>query len=280
MQYASFPYDQQVYNGSLLGVTTYLTDSVVFEGFSLDDRTYMTVENILHSGPGRQLISGDIPRDDGQYLIADYWREKIITVPGYMKNTTSTLLEAYKDTVKRNLRKRGGILDITRNGVVRRYIATLTNMDELFGDQTGQDITFCPFLARFTCKQGKAKDRDYTVDSVTFASASPIGETVVTTGSDECKPVIIFLFDTASAVTGCGITNTTTGEQITYTGSVAAGDLIIFDSELKSVTKNAVAVDYSGAFPTLDVGSNVLSHAITGGAFTGVVTVKWKNTYL
>ena len=46
------------------------------------------------------------------------------------------------------------------------------------------------------------------------------------------------------------------------------------------MTKNSVAVDYTGAFPNLDVGANLITFTVTGTSFNANLTIKHKSTYL
>ncbi len=92
--------------------------------------------------------------------------------------------------------------------------------------------------------------------------------------------VTIVNFISASAVTAVSVTNSTTGESNTYTGSVAANDILEFDGEQKTVKKNGTAVAFSGSFPSLDVGGNLMSVGVTGAVFSAEATIKYKTTYL
>ena len=278
-QYGTFQWNTMMYNGSPLGATVYSSDLVVFDSFSLADNVNTFCANIIDSGPKRDLIDGPTPRADGQYLIADYWRQKDVEVTGVVKAADAASLNAYLDTMRKGLRKRAANLDLTRNGVVRRFVATLTNAEQLFAARQPWNITVCPFKAVFTCETPFGTDRDYSNTSQSITS-SPTTLTAENLGTIKTQPVVLLVFDAASSVTVVDLTNATTGEEIKYTGSCAANDVLVFDSEMKTVTKNGTAVDYAGSFPTLDAGSNNVKFTVTATSFTAQATVKWKNAYL
>lgn len=280
----SFPYNYNIYNGSLSNVEILSTDIVVFDGFSISDGTAMIVQELIESEPTREILGGPVPRDDGLYTIADYWREKEITVSGIITRDTKQALDNYLDTIRQNLRTREANLDITRlndDGTinyVRRYIATLKNPEALFADRAGWNITICPFTAVFTCRTPFAKSRDYTSATDTLTS-SPTTLTATPTGTYKSKMVVTLTFNSASSVTSVNINNQTTSEQIAYSGAISAADILEFDSELKTVTKNSVLVDYTGIFPNLELGENSILFTING-TFNITCTIKYKNTYL
>lgn len=273
-------YHDQLYGaeGSLISVLS--TDLLVFEGFSLSDLTSTTTTDLLDSTPTRELSQGKVPRDDGKNYYADYWRDKRIEARGLVEAATQLALDQYLDTIRKNLRKPNGNLDVTRPGMdTRRYIATLDNPETLFADRERTHITICPFHAIFTCLSPFGEDIDYTAQSVSV-TASPQVDAITNGGTIEAKPVFVFAVNAANTVTVLNIQNDTTGDEIEYSGTVAAGDVFVFDSENLQVLKNSVAVDYTGVFPKLDVGSNVLRFTVTGTSFDIRVTTKMKRRWL
>src|SRR4051794_15550781 len=94
--YNSIQFNSGHYNGGIIGESaTYSTDLVVFDSFSLADNSNIFVTDLLDSAPERQLLEGEIPRDDGEYINGDYWRRKFIEVKGFIKQDTLTDLEEF-----------------------------------------------------------------------------------------------------------------------------------------------------------------------------------------
>src|SRR5205085_393837 len=132
-------------------------------------------------------------------------------------------------------------------------------------------------------KDGLGYSRDYASVSQSLTT-SPATLTATNAGTYKAKPVITLIFDAASSVTVVDIqrldSTGTVQEEIQYSGTVAANDVLVFDAEQGSVTKNGTAVLYSGTFPFVEPGSNNVKVTITGTSFTAYATVKQKDTYL
>lgn len=267
-------------NGGTTIATVYSTDTLVFENFSLSDGSTMIMTDLIVSGPTREIVGGPMPRGDGQYVTADYFREYTIEARGIVKMGTLALLDAQIDTIKKKLRTREGNLDyIDGNGTVKRFIATVDNFEEMFAARQRYHVTICPFVIRFKCMTPFGKSRTITSTSLSITS-SPTVQSVVNAGTYKAQPIVTLLFSAASSVTVVNIANTTKGESIQYSGSVAANDILVFNSEQKTVTKNGTAVDFTGAFPSVDPGGNLMTVTITATSFTAYTTFTHRDTYL
>lgn len=279
MIFGNKPYNTGLWGGGTQEIEVFSDDTLVFEDFSLNDGESMILTGLRFLGPSRELIGGVIPRGDGLYQTGDYFREGVIEARGIARKSTAAALDAFLDTIRKNLRHSQGNLDYTdANGTVKRFVATVDSFEDMF-DRQHYHVTFCPWVVRFRCRTPFGKARTYTSETVSITS-SPTNQTVSNSGTTKAKPLFILIFTAASSVTAATVENTTTGESLTYTGAIAANDILAFDSENKTVTLNGTEVDYSGAFPLLDVDSNVLSFSVTGSAFDVLATTKWKPTYL
>ena len=61
---------------------------------------------------------------------------------------------------------------------------------------------------------------------------------------------------------------------------MVAGDILTFDSENKQVLLNNSEVDFTGAFPTLQMGDNTIRYTTTSSSHDYKATVKYKPRYL
>jgi hypothetical protein len=277
-------FDTGMFNGGTSLVTSYSSDYAVFENFSLSDNTHMVLTGLGYSGPSTDIQGGSIPRDNGMYLTARYFRENVIELRGYVKASTGALMDAYLDTIRKSVRKRQGNLDITDlNGTAKRFIATVDNFDSMFAERRGYHVTICPFTIRFRCKTPFGTARSYTSTSQSITS-SPTNISAYQAGTIAANPVITLNFDAASSVTVVDVqrldSNGTILEEIQYSGSIAAGNILVFDSEQKIVTKNGTQVNYTGSFLTADAAVNLYKITITATSFIAYTTVSYKSTYL
>ena len=69
-------------------------------------------------------------------------------------------------------------------------------------------------------------------------------------------------------------------EEIEYSGSIAANDILVFDASSKRVTLNGTQVKFTGSFLTLPAGSNLLKFTVTGSSFSAVTTISHLPSYL
>lgn len=287
MLFASNVFGVRMFNGGSTIVSSFSSDTLVFysasgSSFSLSDGTTMILTGLRFLGPSRELVGGRIPRGDGEYLTADYFREYVIEAEGIVKASTAALLDAQLDTVRRDLRHREGHLDVTdAAGTVKRFAATMDGYEDLFAGRERHHVTICPWKARFRCKVPFGKARSYTAATLLGMYVSPTNLTVVNTGTYKAQPVVVFIFTAATGLSALGVANTTTGEQLDLVSpTAAAGDVFIVNSETKQVTKNGTAHDYTGAFPSLDVSTNTLQLTATATSFAADVTASYKLTYL
>jgi hypothetical protein len=268
------------------GAGAVVYDDLMFNGYSLQpgDSSLVTETIESDSAPTRETPSFNTPRYDGGSFLGDYFRQRRVRARGIISAATSALLEVALDEFKQAMTAREGNLDRKQPGTgdVRRIRATLVNTENIFARREGFHITFCPFDLEFLSLEPMWHDIDYT--SLTFESvdlAPGYGIAAENVGTYKTQPVIVLIVESATAATGLAFSNTTTDEEISASGlTIAAGDIIVIDSEAKSFTLNGVEVDYDGAFPELASGDNVLSLTATATALVTTATLKYKNAYL
>lgn len=254
-------------------------DSVVFDEYSLQNEEIIITRLGHESTPFRDFAVSDIPRNDGQFAINDFWRRKVVTMEGILKVTTSSALEAKIDEFKKRLAPRERNLDIKVDGVVRRYVATLINGEKIF-DRKSFHITFLPFKLEFVCLVPFGQSVDYVSTSEVDATDLTLTTEFENEGSIKAKPIITLNFSAAVAVTAIEITNSTRGETIRITENIAAPSYVRFDAETLEVTVDGVVVDYEGSFIEMDTGTNSFDITITGTSATYTLTEKHKTPYL
>lgn len=271
-----------LFGGGEFAAEVLSSDLVVFDGFSLSDGDSLSVRRIINPGPVREINKTSVPRGDGEFLNGVFYRNREITVIGRVRAPTGADFNQLLDTVKAGLRTEEGDLDIIEEGLdPRRYVGTLSNFDGMLAERDYYHVTWLPFEAKFYCKPF-GHDRAYTSQTNAITS-SPAPDAVMNQGTVEAKPVFVFIFSSATTVTTVNLKRLDMEgnvlDEIEYVGTIAASDVLVFDSENQQVTKNGVDVDYSGAFPLLDVGQNLFEYTIDG-TFAATVTPKYKRTWL
>ena len=279
-------YNSFLYNSNLFGSPAGLplavssSDLIVFNGYGLQNASVITQELVQDNAPSRAYNTQKIPRNDGGFVVNDKWDSKNVSIRGVIKKDTNALLEAEMNEMKRKLSIGEANLDITTDGVIRRYVATLVNGDQMFSRRQGFHISFIPFDLVFETVDPFGKDVDYTAESLFSQTSLTLNGWINNAGTTRARPVFILQFDAASSVSAISIKNNTRNEEIILTENISTGDYVKFDTENMLVTVNGVEQDYSGVFPLLDAEGNSYTITITGSSATYSLTTKFKNTYL
>lgn len=255
-------------------------DNLEYNGYSLQDGD--TISSIIDafSTPSRELVTFKVPRADGEGWNGDYFRERRIKVSGIIEAATSSLLETELDSFKMSMCAQQGLLALKINGEIREIVANLEKPEEMFGRREGYHITFTPFDLAFLAIEPMWHSLDY--QSQTFEDVTSLAyiDAIEVTGTYKAQPVIVIIVQAATAITGIAFSNTTNGDEISITETIAINDVIVIDSEQKSLTLNGVEVAYDGIFPELDIGSNDITITSTGTSIEYTATIKYRKTYL
>lgn len=255
-------------------------DNLEFNSYSLQDGDHVSSVIEAFSMPSRELVTYKIPRADGEGLNGDYFRGRRIKVSGIIEKTTNALLETELDTFKNKMAASEGNLDLKVNGEVRRIKATVENPEAMFAKREGYHISFTPFEMSFLALEPMWHSLDYQTETYEDVALLSYPDEVEVTGSYKAQPVIIIILQSVTSVTAIAFDNDTNGDSIEITETFAAGDVLVIDSEEKSVTLNGTEVDYDGVFPELSVGTNEFDITVTGTAVEYTATVKYRKTYL
>ncbi len=278
--YNANPYNTALYNGieAVSGLAD--QDTIVFDGFSLQNANIVSSLLLQDSTPSRDLPANKIPQNDGEFLVGDFWRRKIITVSGTLRGSSASDLNDRIDEMKKRLRVLTGNLDIKVNGVIRRYPATLNNGLAMFSQRRHFHITFVPFSVQFLTVLPFAQSVNYVEDLFIDKTQLSSTENTSNDGTIHAEDVISLNFSAASGITAVDIENTTNGKSISISQSISAADLLVIDGENKTVKLNGTLIDYSGFFPRLEVGGNSFTITLTGTSATFTLSIKHKTPYL
>lgn len=255
-------------------------DNLEFNGYSLQDSDHVSSVIEAFSTPSRELVTFKIPRADGGGWNGDYFRERRVKVSGIIEKVSNALLETEIDTFKQKMCAPQAFLDLKVNGEVRRIVATLEDPETMFAKREGFHITFTPFEMTFLALEPMWHSVDYETETYEDIALMTYPDEIEVTGSYKAQPVIVVILQAATSVTAIAFENNTNGDAIEVTRAFAAGDVLVIDSEEKSVTVNGTEVDYDGIFPELDIGLNEFEISATGSAIEYTATVKYRKTYL
>src|SRR4051812_29298613 len=106
MFFGSHVFGSRMYGGGSTIAEMFSTDRVVFEGLSLSDGSEIVLTGLEDSGPTREVVGDSVPRGDGMFITADYFRERKITAQGYVKAATKAAMATKLDLIRKTLRTR------------------------------------------------------------------------------------------------------------------------------------------------------------------------------
>lgn len=267
-------WNQHVWNGgAFIDATPTSDEDFSFNGYGLQNEQIVVSRDDEWNNPDRDVNTSPVPNGDGQIINSDYFRTKTILLEGMLHGTTISGLDTLIDTFKKNLSLESKNLDIKRgNNLKRRYIATATSLSVDRADH--YRTTSCPFSVTFTCYDPFGQDEGYTSGNFEV-SLNTFEEIIENPGTAPACPQLIFVIETAtSGLTQIDITNQTTNEKISVSGTFVVGDIIIFDGEQKVVTQNSSEIEFTGSFSEAIPGSN--SYLIETNATVVAYEFTWK----
>ena len=278
--YNNHLYNQKLYNANVEGVALATEGDLILNNLSLQSENIITQNVQYDSAPQRDFRTQAVPRNDGEIIIGDYWRRKVIKLSGILKYDTNELLECAIDNFKKTVTARESLLKVAISCTPRQFTVTAINTDKMFNQRKGYHITVCPFELDLLCLTPFSLSPDYVSQTISDKSVVNLSEQFFNDGTAPGSPVVVFVFTEATNVSSVKFTNNTTSESIELNTSVETGDYLRFDGENKEVTLNGDQVDYNGSFPVLQPGSNFYTININGDSVIYTMTIKHKIPYL
>lgn len=247
------------------------SDAIVFDGYGLQNANIITSNINYDDLLSIELNSFKYPRENGGGVLSKFYRGREIKLEITVKSDTGQNFNTLMDTVKKNLRKTEGYLSILVNTERRRIKATCTKFDT---KREYYNITFCKIDVTFTTLEPFFYAE--TKQSYNFlGKTGTFSEEVTNLGSTDSLPVFYHIFGAGSAVTNVAFT--AFSRTLSIANTFAANDILIIDAVNKSVTKNGVEIDYTGAFPVFPPGSNPFTTSYTGTVLADVTLIQDKN---
>lgn len=192
---------------------------------------------------------------------------KLIRLGGTVHGSTQADLDTRIDALKGIFARRDRDLDITYGSSVRRYRVLKANA---VGVERQNKALFATFSIELICKP-------FGIDVASTVLVSALNQT---TGSNTFTftvegtapyqmPVITITIDAVTGAAGSylQVSNDLNGQEIIITGvTFVAGDVVVINPILRSVTVAGIGVNYNGTFIELEPGENTIT--VTDGFTT------------
>lgn len=251
--------------------------SVWFDNNDLSSITGLIInDHDFNQLPEKDIKISKIARDDISIITSVDYVSKRVYVKGIVQKCDRYEAETVMNNLKALLQLPNKVLKVQQYNTFVNYTATLEALThEWFANNMKFTITFL------------ASDpigKDNLPSSIPPATITDDSHTIpfVVGGGYKIKPEITVSITSVTDGTGASISlyNTTTDQTITITRDWAADDLLVIDSENKTVRCNGAYIDYSGSFPEFYPGSRALGYSDTFTARSVDVSGQYYKKYV
>lgn len=215
---------------------------------------------------------------DGRKHVRSEYNDRALVLEGDISRASRALMEASRDTLMEYLQPVDEKLEFEQAGALRRYMATMRNV--IMTEDMGG---FAPFSIEFDLSLPFGVDINLTtlLNNVNHNSSST-DHAITIGGSVFAEPLITLTLTSITGGTNASvlIENPATGQGITVQRSFSNSDVVKVDVDAHKVYVNDVEVEYSGAFPTWDVGSGTLRVTDDFSTVASTVLMTYRKRYL
>jgi hypothetical protein len=236
--------------------------SISFAGNNLQLSPIFTSDIKHESAPTKQAIPYMIAHGNGSVIPFTEYSSKMISIQGTINGFGSIVaMDAALDLFRGYLTGSGQNLDIGYNGSIRRYIATVTDIQI---DRPG-GLAYANFTVTFMATQAFGQDIATTTALNILASTSGSINSAITVNGSAPQQLMVatFTFHTLTTTGTQSVSwgNNNNGQQIIVTRAWTAGDVLQIDCVNRVCTVNGIIVDYTGAFIELPPGAQSLGYS-------------------
>lgn len=222
--------------------------------------------------PERKLFIEDIIQSDRSKVTADFYTSKTITVKVDITVRTRELLQAALDTLLANIQGVEKQLVVPQGAGNRTYTATYSSY--VISNEGGSYVEL-DLLFNCSDKFGYEPNQTLLLNNTSITTNYRIINLNNISGSAKTQAPIITL-TIASVTNGATPTvtigNPVTGQAVTISRTWVAGDVLVINSQSRTVQVNGTDVAFTGAFPYWINGGAVLNY--TDGLTARSMTIR------
>lgn len=258
--------------------------TVTYNSYALSDvATFIPRVTDHQSAPEREMNMLKVARNDGSKLISSWWKEKYITLEGFIQASSQATLEAKIDEFKTYLSIPSATLSYSWDASGNReyHDATISNL-KIIRDSDNRD--WCEFSITFLVPSGKGQATSATTVSYPNVTTATKAITLTVTGSAIAHPIFTFTVNSETSLTNIALTNTSTflgtNNTINFPASYNAADVLSVDFGTFEVTLNGSPLDYTGAWPSFGPQGNSISIVFSSAAHNVTIGISYYPEYL
>lgn len=254
-----------------------------FDGFSLQDDTYIVQDIIYRTIPTRSLDTQKIARRPGVKTLSSDFAERSVKLTGYIIADSVAELRTAIDNLHNNVtRKTSGALyvesDRSANAIVSQVVITDANYNQ----------SFVPFEVDFLLSDPFYYGLQQTVNYTVPSGTTTLSQSITISGSVFAEPLITYTTPGSSGFTttsGIRVTYGPTTEVVTWSGTLGHttapyGTGITFDYPSHQILQGTTRVDIDGVFARWEPGNAAFTVTFSGGAPGGTLQFAYQPRYL
>lgn len=233
-----------------------------------------------HKRPVRSNSWQKLARQDGKKLVKSDYDERVIAITAILRGTNRATYEVNRDKLFQYLDVQEATLRVPQSGGNRDYTCTVDEIDYVDNPVGGFSKVMIKFVA-----SNPPFGRDTSNTTATnsrFTGAAKTDTFVAIGGSVAALPVITLTLNSGTGLTSTymEITNPASGKTLRVTRTWTAADVLVIDTENKTVKVNGTDVDYTGVFPSWAPTDTQLQYADTFTTRNVTMNMVYKKRWL
>lgn len=249
-------------------------DDIIFNWFWLKNTAYITSDVSFRNMPQINLLTYANPKNDWWGVLDRFYKKRTIKLEWSIISESAIDMEHKIDNLKKALSVKTWYLDFKVWENYRRILCSLTNSDII--NRRGYDITHAKFSLTFEAQNPFWSEKVRSSSTFDWVN-DEINENINNEWSEYSNPIINIVFSSATNVNELKVK--IWNNEIVINESITSGDIIDINTIDKNVTLNATSVDFSGKFPRLESGINMLTMKCNG-TYNYDVAVLYPKNYL
>jgi len=242
--------------------------AITVNSLNINDATNYTVTEVTYRHTAaRDVQTAGISRNPGDKLVATEWKNKEITIKGYVFGSSPTTLRTLVDALHQNFAVQSLSLAIDTD---RTYTATMTDLKV---PTQFYNNSYVEYEAKFLAVDPFAYASQVTASGTVASGTSSVTSTITISGTVFAGPILSIYPKGANAgnsgIRAIKITHVPTGETITVSGTFNYNAAVSIDYMNFLVTNSGVASDYTGIFSRWQPGSVSFTIATISGVSNG-----------
>lgn len=252
-------FNTSLFNGRDAGAVLRETDTLIFNGFWLQNQYFITTDVNVWNMPNINLLTYSNPKSDWGGLLDRYYKERTITVKGHINWSTNEEIEDRIDSLKKAISVKQWYLEFKFWERYRRILCTLTNSNVV--SRANYEVSHWQFELSFKAEKPFWSEKEPYSQLIENVN-DEINEDIFNEWSQYTRPKINFVFNQASWVNDIKLT--IWNDTLSITETISRGDILNIDTELKTITLNWTWIDFEWRFPRLEAGVNTLNVVVNG----------------